>query len=108
MPLRASRVSDVSEGPGLRLDKFLWFARIVKTRAQAQAMAEEGRIRMGGRILDRAHVLVRTGDVLSFTQRGLVRVIRVEALPLRRGPLSEARTFYAELPEKASSAGAEE
>ncbi|HEY5711143.1 MAG TPA: RNA-binding S4 domain-containing protein [Allosphingosinicella sp.] len=81
----------------LRLDKFLWFARIVKTRAQAQALAEEGRLRISGRIADRAHTPVRVGDVLSFAQRGRVRVLRIDALPTRRGPPAEARTLYAEL-----------
>jgi ribosome-associated heat shock protein Hsp15 len=81
----------------LRLDKFLWFARIVKTRALAQAMAETGRIRIGGRLIDRAHAPVKAGDVLSFAQRGTVRVLRVEALPARRGPPAEARTLYSEL-----------
>jgi len=81
----------------LRLDKFLWFARIVKTRALAQEMAENGRIRIGGRIVDRAHAPVRIGDVLSFAQRGAVRVLKVEALPARRGPPAEARTLYSEL-----------
>jgi ribosome-associated heat shock protein Hsp15 len=82
---------------GLRLDKFLWFARIVKTRALAQQMAEGGRIRIGGRIVDRAHAPVRVGDVLSFAQRGAVRVLRIEALPVRRGPPAEARTLYTEI-----------
>ena len=59
----------------LRLDKFLWFARIVKTRALAQTLAEQGRIRIGGRVVDRAHAPVRVGDVLSFAQRGAVRVL---------------------------------
>ena len=81
----------------LRLDKFLWFARIVKTRALAQAMAETGRIRLSGRLVDRAHAPVKVGDVLSFAQRGAVRVLKVEALPLRRGPPAEARTLYSEL-----------
>ena len=76
---------------GLRLDKFLWFARIVKTPALAQALAEEGRLRLNGRVVDRAHAPVRVGDVLSFAQRGEVRVLRVEALPARRGPPAEAR-----------------
>jgi ribosome-associated heat shock protein Hsp15 len=82
---------------GLRLDKFLWFARIVKTRALAQAMAERGRLRLNGRVVDRAHAAVRPGDVLSFAQRGAVRVLRVEALPARRGPAAEARLSYCEL-----------
>ena len=85
----------------LRLDKFLWFARIVKSRALAQDMAENGRIRIGGRLIDRAHAPVRPGDVLSFAQRGLVRVLRIEALPARRGPPAEARTFYSELTSEA-------
>jgi ribosome-associated heat shock protein Hsp15 len=81
----------------LRLDKFLWFARIVKTRALAQALAEKGRLRLNGRVVDRAHALVRPGDVLSFAQRGAVRVLKVEALPARRGPAPEARAHYCEL-----------
>jgi ribosome-associated heat shock protein Hsp15 len=84
----------------LRLDKFLWFARIVKTRALAQQLAEGGRIRIDGRVVDRAHAPVRAGDVLSFALRGRVRVLRVEALPLRRGPAAEARLAYSELPER--------
>ena len=81
----------------LRLDKFLWFARIVKTRALAQHLAEEGRIRLAGRVIERAHAPVRVGDVLSFAIRGQVRVIRIEALPLRRGPPAEARLLYSEV-----------
>lgn len=81
----------------LRLDKFLWFARIVKTRSAAQALAEQGRIRIFGRVVDRAHAPVRVGDVLSFAHRGQVRVLKIENLPARRGPPAEARTLYSEL-----------
>jgi len=86
----------------LRLDKFLWFARIVKTRALAQTLAEQGRIRIGGRVVDRAHAPVRVGDVMSFAQRGAVRILRVEALPARRGPPAEARALYTEIAEGGS------
>jgi ribosome-associated heat shock protein Hsp15 len=88
----------------LRLDKFLWFARIVKTRALAQALAEGGRLRLAGRIVDRAHAPVRVGDVLSFAVRGDVRVLRVEALPVRRGPPAEARALYTDLGEASAQA----
>jgi ribosome-associated heat shock protein Hsp15 len=81
----------------LRLDKFLLFARIVKTRALAQQMAEEGRLRISGRVVDRAHCPVRVGDVLSFAQRGEVRVLKIETLPIRRGPPAEARSLYSEV-----------
>ena len=95
MPSRRLRGSGVAES--LRLDKFLWFARIVKTRSLAQQLAEQGRLRLGGRIIDRAHAPVRIGDVLSFAAHGKVRVIKVEALPARRGPPAEARLLYTEL-----------
>jgi len=83
----------------LRLDKFLWFARVVKTRSAAQALAEQGRLRLNGRVIDRSHAPVGVGDVLSFAVHGKVRVLRVEALPLRRGPPAEARALYTEMPE---------
>lgn len=81
----------------LRLDKFLWFARLAKTRSFAQEVAEVGHMRISGRVIDRAHAPVRVGDVLSFPLHGRVRVIRVEALPVRRGPASEARACYSDL-----------
>ena len=88
----------MAEAPAsLRLDRFLWFARIVKTRALAQAMAEAGRLRLNGRVVDKAHAVVRVGDVLVFARHGAVRVLRIEALPVRRGPPAEARTLYSEL-----------
>jgi ribosome-associated heat shock protein Hsp15 len=81
----------------LRLDKFLWFARLAKTRTFAQEVAEAGHMRICGRIIDRAHAAVRAGDVLSFPLHGRVRVIRIEALPERRGPAAEARNCYTDL-----------
>ena len=74
----------------MRLDKFLWFVRIVQSRSAAQTLAEEGRMRLDGRIVDRAHSLVRRGSVLTFALHGRVRVIRINALPARRGPPAEA------------------
>ena len=89
---------------GLRLDKFLWFARIAKTRALAQALIEESHIRRNGQPVERASATVRIGDVLTFAQRGAVRVLRIEALPVRRGPPAEARTLYCELTEPTTAA----
>jgi ribosome-associated heat shock protein Hsp15 len=97
MPLPRLRGCAVADT--LRLDKFLWFARVVKTRALAQSLAEQGRLRISGRIADRAHTLVRVGDVLSFAVHGRVRVLKVEALPARRGSPAEARALYSEVPE---------
>ena len=81
----------------LRFDKFLWFARLAKRRSFAQEVAEAGHVRIDGRVIDRAHAPVRVGNVLSFPLHGRVRIIRVEALPERRGPASEARVCYTDL-----------
>ena len=81
----------------IRLDKFLWFARIVKTRSAAQTLAEDGRLRINGRVVDRSHAPVSIGDVLSFAIHGKVRVLKIEALPDRRGSPAEARTLYGEI-----------
>ena len=88
----------------LRLDKFLWFARLAKTRERARAIAERGHLRMGGRRIEQAHALVRVGDVLSVPLPRGVRVLRVEALPTRRGPPAEARMLYCELGDQPAEA----
>ncbi|MBI0475670.1 RNA-binding S4 domain-containing protein [Sphingomonas sp. MA1305] len=81
----------------MRLDRFLWFARLAKTRERAQAIACDGHLRIDGRVIDRAHAPVRVGNILTFALHGEVRVLRVESLPARRGPAPEARACYQEL-----------
>ncbi|WP_239019569.1 RNA-binding S4 domain-containing protein [Sphingomonas suaedae] len=90
----------------MRLDRFLWFARLVKTRSAAQDLAETGLMRLDGRRIERSSVQVRVGSVIAFPLRGKVRVLRIEALPLRRGPPSEAATLYQELLTGSPSSGA--
>lgn len=81
----------------MRLDRFLWFARLAKTRDVAQTMATAGRLRIDGRLVDRAHAAVRVGNILTFFKAGGVRVVRVESLPPRRGPAPEAQRCYRDL-----------
>ena len=81
----------------MRVDRFLWFARLAKTRSAAQAIAEKGTLRIDGRRIERSSAPVRSGAVLAFPLYGKVRVIRVEIFPHRRGPPEEARACYQEL-----------
>lgn len=90
-------MADQSPAPAMRLDRFLWWVRLAKTRSAAQAIAADGRLRIDGRPVDRAHAAVRVGNVLTYAAHGRVRVVRVEALPVRRGPAPEAQGCYAEL-----------
>ena len=81
----------------MRVDKYLFFIRLVKTRALAQKLVEDGHFRIDGRVVERAHAEVKTGSVLTFPLNGRVRVLRVEALPNRRGPAPEAQACYSDL-----------
>lgn len=88
----------------MRLDRFLWFARIVKTRAIAQEMAGSGHLRIDGRAIDKPAAPVRIGSVVAFaTPAGRVRALRVLVLPQRRGPPEEGRACYDELLENTRS-----
>ena len=81
----------------MRIDRYLWWARIAKSRSAAQAMAHSGLVRLDGRRIERSHTPVRTGSILAFAWQGQVRVIRILALPQRRGPPAEAMRLYEEL-----------
>ncbi|MET3712243.1 ribosome-associated heat shock protein Hsp15 [Sphingomonas trueperi] len=86
-----------AHGPAMRLDRFLWYVRIVKTRSAAQALCEKGLLRIDGRRVERSAASVRVGSILAFPIQGKVRVLRIEALPIRRGPPGEARLCYEDL-----------
>ena len=68
--------------------------RLTPSRSSAQALAERAIIRLNGRRIDRAHAPVRVGDLITFPQGELIRVIRVERLPDRRGGAPEAQLCY--------------
>jgi ribosome-associated heat shock protein Hsp15 len=68
-----------------RLDKWLWFARVVKTRPQAKALVESGKVRVNRDRVTSADRLVRMGDVLTVVVGGRVRVLEVIGFAERRG-----------------------
>jgi ribosome-associated heat shock protein Hsp15 len=82
---------------GLRIDKWLWFARLAKTRTLAQKLAVSGRVRVNRQKNDSAAHQVKVGDVLTIAFDAGVRVLRVAALGARRGPAAEARLLYEDL-----------
>ena len=69
----------------------------MKTRSQAQALLGAVGARIDGHHIASVHAEIRVGSVLTMMFGDRVRVIRVESLPLRRGPPAEARTCYDEL-----------
>lgn len=80
-----------------RIDKWLWFARLARTRTAAQKLAVSGRVRVNRVKNESASRAVRPGDVLTVALDSGVRVLRIVALGSRRGPASEARLLYDDL-----------
>jgi ribosome-associated heat shock protein Hsp15 len=83
---------------GLRLDKWLWFARFCKSRSIAQGLIEGGEVRLNGRAVGKASASVKPGDEVIFPAGRSLRRVRVVALGERRGPAPEAQSLYDELP----------
>ncbi|MDH3581527.1 MAG: RNA-binding S4 domain-containing protein [Hyphomicrobiales bacterium] len=77
-----------------RLDKWLWFARIVKSRTLATALVSSGRVRVNARRVSRPSRMVRAGDVITAAIHGRVRVLKIVGPGSRRGPASEAQALY--------------
>lgn len=82
----------------LRLDVFLWRARFFKARTSAtEAIESSGaRIERDGQVrrVDKPATPVEPGDILSFKAPSGSKLVRVLALPARRGPPAEAALCY--------------
>ena len=89
----------MSEAAGWeRLDVWLWYARLARTRSACAQAVREGGFRLNRQPADKPHARLRAGDVLTFTWgEGSVRVWRVLDLGTRRGPPEEAKSLYEEL-----------
>jgi len=79
---------------GDRIDRWLFHARLCRTRALAQQAATAGRVRLNGTRLEKPGHSVKPGDILTLARGGEVVAIRVLALAARRGPAAEARHLY--------------
>ncbi|WP_082529364.1 RNA-binding S4 domain-containing protein [Aurantimonas sp. Leaf443] len=82
---------------GQRIDKWLFFARVVKSRSLAQKLVTAGAARINRDKTDNPARAVRPGDVLTITLRGGVRILKVLAPGERRGPAPEAALLYEDL-----------
>jgi ribosome-associated heat shock protein Hsp15 len=81
----------------VRIDRYLFFIRLLKSRTLAQHVIEEGYVRIDGKRVEKPSEEVRIGSIIAFPLHDKVRIVRVLALPSRRGPAPEARGCYEEL-----------
>jgi ribosome-associated heat shock protein Hsp15 len=82
-----------------RLDKWLWFSRLVKSRSLAARLVEDGHVRVNKVKVEKPATSIRTGDVLTLALGPNIRVLRVLAPGTRRGPAPQARELYHDLAE---------
>ena len=81
----------------LRLDKWFWYARFIKSRSLATKLCNSGKVRVNGNLIKKAHQSVTPGDVLTFSVGPNIRVIKIIKLGNRRGPAKEAQALYEDL-----------
>jgi ribosome-associated heat shock protein Hsp15 len=81
----------------LRIDRWLWCARFFKSRSAAAEAVRGGRVQLNGGKVKPAHD-VKPGDAVTIElgTRGDEREVTIAAIPVRRGPASEAATCYVE------------
>ena len=85
-----------------RLDKWLWFARVAKTRSLAARLVTEGHVRVNSIRIGTAAKSVKPGDVVTVALERHVRVLKILASGERRGPAPEAQRLYEDLAPRAA------
>jgi ribosome-associated heat shock protein Hsp15 len=93
---------DSSPPPALdrqRIDRWLWHARLVRTRGAAAALVASGYVRINGARIRASSHTVRTGDVITVALDRRVRVLKIRGFAERRGPAQVGKSLYEDIPE---------
>ena len=85
------------EKKNIRLDLYLFYIRIFKSRNLATKFIISNRLRVSGQVTQKPHKLISIGDVLSLPIQDYVKILKVVDIPKRRGPFSEAMNYYEDI-----------
>ena len=85
------------EKKNIRLDLYLFYIRIFKSRNLATKFIISNRLRISGQVTQKPHKLISIGDVLSMPIQDYVKILKVVDIPKRRGPFSEALNYYEDI-----------
>jgi ribosome-associated heat shock protein Hsp15 len=77
-----------------RLDKWLWHARVTKTRSLAQKLVESGAVRVNGQRVTATDQRVGAGDGLTIQIHDRLRVLKITGIADRRGSATVAATLF--------------
>ena len=89
--------SNTFEKKDIRLDLYLFYIRIFKSRNLATKYIISNRLRISGQVTQKPHKLISIGDVLSLPIQDYVKILKVVDIPKRRGPFSEALNYYEDI-----------
>ena len=90
-------ISNILEKKTLRLDIYLYYIRIFKSRSIATKFVLTNRLRISGQVTQKPHKMISVGDVLTMTINDNIKILKVLDIPNRRGPYSESLNFYEDI-----------
>ena len=90
-------ISNFLEKKTLRLDSYLYYIRIFKSRRIATKFVLTNRLRISGQVTQKPHRMISIGDVLTMTINDNIKILKVLDIPNRRGPYSESLNFYEDI-----------
>ena len=90
-------ISNILEKKTLRLDIYLYYIRIFKSRSIATKFVSTNRLRISGQVTQKPHKMISIGDVLTMTINDNIKILKVLDIPNRRGPYSESLNFYEDI-----------
>ena len=90
-------IHNILEKKTLRLDIYLYYIRIFKSRSIATKFVSTNRLRISGQVTHKPHKMISVGDVLTMTINDNLKILKVLDIPSRRGPYPEALNFYEDI-----------
>ena len=90
-------IHNILEKKTLRLDIYLYYIRIFKSRSIATKFVLTNRLRISGQVTRKPHKMISIGDVLTMTINNNIKILKVLDIPSRRGPYSESLNFYEDI-----------
>ena len=90
-------IPNILEKKTIRLDIYLYYIRIFKSRSIATKFVSTNRLRISGQVTQKPHKMTSIGDILTMTINDNVKILKVLDIPNRRGPYSESLNFYEDI-----------
>ena len=90
-------ISGILEKKTIRLDIYLYYIRIFKSRSIATKFVSANSLRISGQVTQKPHKMISIGDVLTLTINDNIKILKVLDIPNRRGPYSESLNFYEDI-----------